>query len=58
MCIRDSLSLVLRVVGDLAPNQTLRAWGGLLNVLAVLVFLANTINTARRSQASASASPS
>ena len=50
------LSLVLRVVGDLAPNQTLRAWGGLLNVLAVLLFLANTVHAASQGQARASIS--
>jgi hypothetical protein len=35
-------SLVLRVGGDLAPWWPGRLWGGLLNALAVLLFLANT----------------
>jgi hypothetical protein len=37
------LSLVLRVIGDLAGWLTARRWGGLLNVLAVLLFLGNTL---------------
>jgi hypothetical protein len=51
------LSLLLRVLGDLAPNQTLRAWGGLLNVLAILFFLANTLRAARQGAASANMTP-
>ncbi|MEK6715988.1 MAG: hypothetical protein AABZ16_00665, partial [candidate division NC10 bacterium] len=35
------LSLVLRVVGDVAAWWPGRLWGGLLNVLAVLLFLGN-----------------
>jgi hypothetical protein len=45
------LSLVLRVTGDLAfadPFNPVRRWGGMLNVIALLVFLANTIRSARR----------
>ena len=37
------LSLLLRVGGDLAGMGALRQWGGLLNVVAVLLFLANTV---------------
>ncbi len=33
-----NLSLLLRLAGDFAPNQTLRQWGGLLNEVAILVF--------------------
>ncbi len=33
------LSLALRIVGDLSAELTLRQWGGMLNVIAVLVFL-------------------
>ncbi len=33
------LSLALRIVGDLSSELALRQWGGLLNVIAVLVFL-------------------
>ncbi len=36
------LSLILRVGGDLTLNLTARQWGGMLNVIALLVFLANT----------------
>jgi hypothetical protein len=36
------MSLVLRIVGDLAPWWPGRYWGGLLNVLTVLLFLGNT----------------
>jgi len=35
-------SLVLRVVGDLAPWPPARLWGGLLNGLAIAVFLVST----------------
>lgn len=42
------LSLLLRVAGDLAPQQALRAWGGMFNVIAILLFLANTIASARQ----------
>ncbi|MCL4487276.1 MAG: hypothetical protein M1570_04000 [Chloroflexi bacterium] len=33
------LSLALRIAGDLLPSFEMREWGGLLNVLAVLLFL-------------------
>jgi len=36
------VSLVLRIVGDLTSWWPGRYWGGLLNVLAVLLFLGNT----------------
>lgn len=36
------LSLLLRVGGDLAIWLPARQWGGLLNVIALLLFLANT----------------
>ncbi len=32
-------SLIVRVIGDLTFNPTLRAWGGLFNEIAVLLFL-------------------
>ncbi len=41
------LSLLLRVTGDLAGWLPGRRWGGLLNVLVLLVFLANTLDTIR-----------
>ncbi len=41
------LSLVLRVAGDLLPNWTARRWGGLLNEVAVVLFLVVTIVAAR-----------
>jgi hypothetical protein len=34
------LSLVLRIVGDLALQMTARQWGGILNATAILVFMA------------------
>ena len=37
------LSLAMRVVGDLAANVALRRWGGLLNEIAVLLFLAMVV---------------
>jgi hypothetical protein len=36
------LSLILRVIGDLAGWTFWRQWGGLLNVVALLLFFANT----------------
>lgn len=36
-------SLALRILGDLAPWPTGRQWGGLVNVLAVVFFLTNTV---------------
>jgi hypothetical protein len=41
------LSLVLRVIGDLVPWSPGREWGGLLNVGGILLFLANTVYSAR-----------
>lgn len=40
-------SLVLRMVGDLAGWLPGRQWGGLLNVVALLLFLANTVRATR-----------
>ncbi len=37
------ISLVLRVVGDLTMQFELRRWGGMLNAVAVLLFLALTL---------------
>jgi hypothetical protein len=45
------LSLALRVTGDLLPWWPARQWGGLLNVVVVLLFLANTVYSARASAA-------
>ena len=42
------VSLALRLVGDLAPWWPGRYWGGLLNVLAVLLFLGNTARAVRQ----------
>lgn len=41
------LSLVLRIGGDLAAWPPARMWGGLLNGLAILLFLANNIRAVR-----------
>jgi hypothetical protein len=38
--------LVLRVAGDLLPAPAARRWGGLLNAVVVVVFLANTVAAA------------
>lgn len=37
------VSLALRVVGDLALTPVVRRWGGLLNVVAILLFLTVTL---------------
>ncbi|MFQ6058164.1 MAG: hypothetical protein ACE5MB_04690, partial [Anaerolineae bacterium] len=44
------LSLLLRVAGDLTGWWPGRQWGGLLNVMALLLFLANTGRAARGPQ--------
>ncbi len=36
-------SLILRLAGDLGSQLVLRQWGGMLNVIAILLFLASTI---------------
>lgn len=41
------LSLLLRVGGDLTGWLSGRQWGGLLNVVAILLFLANTVRSLR-----------
>jgi hypothetical protein len=49
------LSLILRVAGDLIPYWPARLWGGMLNVLVLLFFIANTalaVRAARRQQGS------
>jgi hypothetical protein len=38
-------SLALRVAGDLGAGFTLRQWGGLLNEVAILLFLAVLVAT-------------
>lgn len=43
------LTLLLRVVGDLGGWPPGRQWGGLLNALVLLLFLANTIASVRLS---------
>jgi hypothetical protein len=45
------LLLALRVTGDLLVWPEARRWGGLLNVLVLLVFIANTLRVIRRSKA-------
>jgi hypothetical protein len=35
------VSLFLRVAGDLAWSRSLQQWGGVLNVLSILLFLMN-----------------
>ena len=40
-------SLVIRIIGDLAASPSLRMWGGLLNAIAILLFLFNTLRTLR-----------
>lgn len=43
------LSLLLRVGGDLINSPLARQWGGMLNVIALLLFLANTGSVIRSS---------
>lgn len=37
------LSLILRLWGDLAVQPSVRAWGGMLNEVAILIFIGSTI---------------
>ncbi len=46
-------SLLLRVVGDIVGQSELRRWGGLLNVVAILLFMAVTFAAARSSNSAA-----
>jgi hypothetical protein len=41
------LSLLLRIVGDLSLTLSLQRWGGLLNALAILLFLVNNVRAVR-----------
>jgi hypothetical protein len=41
-------ALVVRVIADLMLNPTLRQWAGLFNVLAILLFLATMVLSAKR----------
>jgi hypothetical protein len=43
------VTLVCRIVGSLAPDFALRQWGGVINVITVLLFLGMTIVTLVRS---------
>ncbi|MBI5945125.1 MAG: hypothetical protein HY864_12205 [Chloroflexi bacterium] len=43
------ISLALRLAGDLANQFTVRMWGGLLNEVAILLFLGMTIYSVSRS---------
>lgn len=41
------VSLLLRVAGDLGKWHSLQQWGGMLNVLSVLLFLVNTVRAVK-----------
>ena len=41
-------SLLLRVVGDLGAWLSLQRWGGLLNAVAVILFLLNNVYAVRK----------
>ncbi len=47
-------SLLIRVVGDMGGWISLQRWGGLLNVLTLLLFLANNVRSVRYSLAETS----
>jgi hypothetical protein len=42
------ISLILRITGDLLEWPLGRKWGGLLNAIAILLFLGNTVYLSRR----------
>lgn len=52
------VSLALRVAGGLSEIWPVREWGGLFNVVAVLLFLANTLRAVRRGVAAPAIRPS
>ena len=52
-----NLSLLLRIGGDLATSVPVQKWGGMLNVLAVLFFLANNVRAVRLGQSCFSGKP-
>jgi hypothetical protein len=47
-------SLVLRILSDLTAQPDARRWGGLLNEIAILLFVGMTILASRRGNASLS----
>jgi len=49
------LSLLLRIVGDLSFWLAGRQWGGLLNVVALLLFLINTVRAMRSARSTPTA---
>ena len=50
------LSLLLRVGGDLGSSLSLKEWGGLVNTLALLLFLINNIRAVKGGAAAPSRS--
>ncbi len=50
-------SVALRLWGDLEPDFYIRRWAGLLNALAILLFLASTLAAIRIRQATPAAAP-
>ncbi|MFM8424959.1 MAG: hypothetical protein ACKOBL_07260 [Chloroflexota bacterium] len=42
-------SLLLRVIADYANLATLRMWGGLLNEVAIFIFIGMTVYSVRKS---------
>jgi hypothetical protein len=52
-----NISLILRVAGDLIPYWPARLWGGMLNVLVLLFFVANTVLAVRAARAPELAPP-
>ncbi|MFQ5422231.1 MAG: hypothetical protein ACE5EY_17940, partial [Anaerolineae bacterium] len=46
-----NLTLLLRIIADLAAWPELRAWGGLLNALVLVIFLVNTVTAVQRQSA-------
>ena len=44
------ISLLLRILGDLGGWLALRQWGGMLNLVAVLLFLLNTVVAIKKSK--------
>lgn len=53
-----SLSLVLRITGDLTGDMVMRQWGGLLNAITLLLFLGLIIGTVLKDGRRQSARPS
>jgi len=50
-------SVAWRVIGDISNGWSMRQWAGLINGVAILVFLVNTVTSVRRKAAATAGAP-